>query len=413
MHGGKSKPAPSRAKASVSRRAIARPTAVPSLFFVGSDELIAKSEESVTSSHVAAPGGSADMSNPLVRAECELKVSIDAIGNDTREAPWYGPWNIVLRDFLFLGTHTAHAISITHPQYPVDRRVDTIDPDADIEVNTLAQMLLSLDMRRDEDRGSLGGDTSSVTESPVIVTESVAHLAKPPSFVSSAAPTQSIPILASSVDMSPHTPPRQPADPQKQEPTMSKCSTRIPDFAQVAHELACTGDFTNIPLQILRTRVDLLTEVKAPPPPRYRGSHLRTGRIFLNAQMQTRQQAQWAFADDETLTVIGVLLCVGAKWTYIEYTRTDLGPVATESERKDPTWVPPSGALSDGSDVSAAPSPPAATEYGDLTAGFLHDIFGGADWLELQDAEGRSKKAFSKIIERLQEQHEDLWGPIA
>ncbi|KAI0061455.1 hypothetical protein BV25DRAFT_758188 [Artomyces pyxidatus] len=283
----------------------------------------------------------------------------------------------------------------------------TIDPDFD-DVRDLAQILRSLDMRRDEDRGSLGGDTASITESPAVL----ATLTESPGFVFSAAPMQGISALTSSMNKSPHTPPRRQLDPLPRDRQLRR-STRIPDFAQVAHELACTGDSTDTPLNILRTRIVLLAEVKAPLLPKYRQNNRRIEQVFMNAYTQTLEQAQWAFADDQTLSVIGVLLCVGARWSYIEHNRQDLGPVTTDSERKDPTWEPPSGALSYGSATSMPPSPPSPIPGVALVAPFLHEIFGGAEWLELQDAEGRSKKAFSVIIEHLKERHEDLWGPIA
>jgi hypothetical protein len=53
--------------------------------------------------------------------------AIREAADDPREAPWYGPWNIVLQD-LFHGFCVAPFITVTYPQYPVVKNIDSVDP---------------------------------------------------------------------------------------------------------------------------------------------------------------------------------------------------------------------------------------------------------------------------------------------
>jgi hypothetical protein len=60
-----------------------------------------------------------------------LYFPIQSAAEDPREAPWYGPWNIVLQDlfqgFCPVGFHTA-----TYPQYPLVKDIDSVDQDGDL-----------------------------------------------------------------------------------------------------------------------------------------------------------------------------------------------------------------------------------------------------------------------------------------
>ena len=60
-----------------------------------------------------------------------LALSIAEASQNSREAPWYGPWNMVLHD-LFQGVPAAKGwFTVTYPQYPVDKYLDTAEEESD------------------------------------------------------------------------------------------------------------------------------------------------------------------------------------------------------------------------------------------------------------------------------------------
>jgi hypothetical protein len=56
----------------------------------------------------------------------KLYFAIREAADDPREAPWYGPWNTVLQD-LFHDFCVAPLITLTFPQYPVVKNIDSVD----------------------------------------------------------------------------------------------------------------------------------------------------------------------------------------------------------------------------------------------------------------------------------------------
>ena len=56
---------------------------------------------------------------PTTSGEWHLHIAITDAALDHREAPWYGPWNIILRDFIFLSFCQPPYMTITYPQFPV------------------------------------------------------------------------------------------------------------------------------------------------------------------------------------------------------------------------------------------------------------------------------------------------------
>ena len=61
-----------------------------------------------------------------------LRFSIAEAAADCREAPWYGPWSIAVQQ-LFENFCPRHGpfVTITYPQYPVTKDIDSIIPDED------------------------------------------------------------------------------------------------------------------------------------------------------------------------------------------------------------------------------------------------------------------------------------------
>ena len=71
------------------------------------------------------------MEDSMPSEEWHLQTTIVDASLDHREAPWYGPWNIVLRDFIFRSFCPRPFLTITYPQFPVSKHVDIDDADDD------------------------------------------------------------------------------------------------------------------------------------------------------------------------------------------------------------------------------------------------------------------------------------------
>ena len=59
----------------------------------------------------------------------QLHLSIADASGDKREAPWYGPWCIVLNNFLFRNFCPRGYLTVTYPQFPLTKDVDTYNPE--------------------------------------------------------------------------------------------------------------------------------------------------------------------------------------------------------------------------------------------------------------------------------------------
>jgi len=57
-----------------------------------------------------------------------LNLAIAQARNDPREAPWYGPWNVVLQQ-LFQNFCPKGFATATYPQFPLVENIDTVDSD--------------------------------------------------------------------------------------------------------------------------------------------------------------------------------------------------------------------------------------------------------------------------------------------
>ena len=59
-----------------------------------------------------------------------LHLAIAEASNDPLEAPWYGPWNLVLQDLCYAFNQPG-AFTVTYPQFPLVKEIDTFDSDTE------------------------------------------------------------------------------------------------------------------------------------------------------------------------------------------------------------------------------------------------------------------------------------------
>ncbi|KAI0047865.1 hypothetical protein FA95DRAFT_1605719 [Auriscalpium vulgare] len=369
---------------------------------------------------------------PSLYEDFELDLALDAVEDEKREGPWYGPWNIAFKDHLFQGSHTDKAFTITHPQYPVVKTYDTYNPayddfaaaddddDNDDSEESDDVFIRSPGLSPDSGRRRDAWTPAASTPPPEDV--EVEHLPESPTPPQGSieradedtdSSAQGSPQIATASPPAAVAPASLPATSTPHRRRIAAWSaegkvrtTRIPDYAQVLYSYLMGADGRP---RILRSRVVFLAEIKPPSPnPR---------RAFIAAASQTKAQASHALGENKELRTIGVITCVGRLWTYVEYHQDSLSPSPTQSERKDGTYSSPRGTiLSYGSttDESRASDSPAGGRFSPDTSfpdPMLNEIFGGASYLRLQDDEGRSKLAFAKILSRLRQINADLWGP--
>ena len=56
--------------------------------------------------------------------EWHLYIAIKDADTDTREAPWYGPWDIALWNYIFALFCGPPYLTITYPQFPMSKYID-------------------------------------------------------------------------------------------------------------------------------------------------------------------------------------------------------------------------------------------------------------------------------------------------
>lgn len=232
-----------------------------------------------------------------------LHLAIVDAATDTREAPWYGPWDLVLRNFIFEAFSQPPYITITYPQFPVSRDIDTYDPEDD-------KIHDGEDSDDDGDGNSPTALIRSAAPSPETIrgTPSPKILRRSPNEVLGAHPM----FLASH--------------------SRRKRSTRIPDFVQLLYRLNINPDGTIDRPVRYSTRIILLVEIK-------RILEVPTLRSFNDVLPQTDQQARHAFANSPHSQLFGVIIAIGDYWTYVEYDRNHIRTSPSVSEQKDPTYM--------------------------------------------------------------------------
>ena len=117
--------------------------------------------------------------------------------------------------------------------------------------------------------------------------------------------------------------------PQVNASTRKIRSTRIPDFVQLLYKVKINPDDT---LDKYVKRIMLLVEIK-------RCADTPSAASFVGILPQTDQQARHAFATSLSTQTLGVIIAIGAFWTYIEYDRDHIRSSPSMSEQKDATYA--------------------------------------------------------------------------
>lgn len=233
--------------------------------------------------------------------EWHLHVAIADASLDHREAPWYGPRNIVLRDFIFRSFCPRPFLTITYPQFPVSKHVDIDDADDDDE-----EFEFGTDYYGDNDDNGM-------------------QMSQSPPTLRSSAPSPE--MIRGSRSRLLATPPRIPASPPSSRQKIR--TTRIPDFVQQLYRVKINNNGTISPIQF-DSRIILLVEIK---------KNIRNPTMvhFAKIMEQTDHQSRHAFFTSQSKR-LGVILAIGPFWRYVEYYREDLRPSPSLSEKKDTTY---------------------------------------------------------------------------
>lgn len=254
----------------------------------------------------------------------------DALG-DSREAPWYGAWNIVLKDILFESFCLLPLLTVTCPQFPLSKNIDTYNP----EDNKIIDDDDSDDDEDDDHDEGSNQMSSSPQHTRILGQHSTPS---PESYRSSSSPQAyrgpAYPPVRYSVP-SPESY-RGSSSPQASRDRSShrrkKRSTRIPDFAQLLYTLNVNRDHTiSLPV-IIHNRIILLVENKA-------NKETPTILDFSPIMHQTDEQARCAFAMFPNVSILGVILAIGPYWTYVEYDSANNRPSPSRSELHDATYM--------------------------------------------------------------------------
>jgi len=224
-----------------------------------------------------------------------LHLSILSADNDTREAPWYAAWNLVLQQ-IFANFCQPPYLTVTYPQFLVSRHIDTYHPSDDIidgEGDSGDE---------DDDDGESYQITLSPSQHPQTTPPNRNHLLR------SGAPSLEL-YRHPSLQLL-DTPPAPWAN--KHSPHGKK-STQIPDFAQLLYQIEANSDGT-VPLPIKYQILGplLIVEVK-------KCTIQPTALSFMDILLQTDRQAHRVFTTFPHMRKLGVIIAIGAYWTYFEY----------------------------------------------------------------------------------------------
>ncbi|KIM73157.1 hypothetical protein PILCRDRAFT_15471 [Piloderma croceum F 1598] len=241
----------------------------------------------------------------LPEKDWNLLVAIADATEDSREAPWYGPWYLVLRDCIFDRFCKPPFLTITYSQYPVSKDIDTYDSEDNTDADDN-----DTDDTQDYIRSAAPSPEAVRTPSP----QTTRQTSSPQAFRGSTSePT--------------HTPSK-----FKTSRSRTKRSTRIPDFVQLLYQINVNSDGTiNRPVKYQK-HILLLVEIK-------KSSKFTTSLSFTDVFRQTDEQARHAFAISSGSDRFGVIIAIGALWLYAEYNRNHMRVSPAMSEQKDPTYI--------------------------------------------------------------------------
>ena len=297
-----------------------------------------------------------------------LNLTILQARYDTREAPWYGAWNIVLRDmFRDFCPNSKGFFTVTYPQFSLVKNIDAVDSD-------------------ESDEEMAASDQAGFYPLLLIKYMLINSVLQVKIFQRSAAPSPESPETLRGYRHSRsgllQTPPRLSFSSKK--PRLRR-SLRIPDFAQVLFEIKLNKDGTlDLPL-VYRAGPLLLVEIKKAKP------SCQAYDITLSMN-QTDEQAHHAFASYPRINDLGLIIAVGDCWIYREYSRIEQRPSQTPSERSDPKSVDPK------SDADSKPNLPAPTIQSRKSEN-VEAAFGTPGFARLQTRQ--SDNALHAVKERL------------
>jgi hypothetical protein len=120
-------------------------------------------------------------------------------------------------------------------------------------------------------------------------------------------------------------------------------STRIPDF--VRRRFYLDENFN-----IKASRIDMVVEVK-----RSSSKPGKTKHRLVEAELQAREQAAHALAEDERLMVVGCIAAVGNVWRYGEVDRRGETGGGIHNAQRDPTYTPGSSDSSGSRSTQVSP----------------------------------------------------------
>jgi hypothetical protein len=192
----------------------------------------------------------------------------EALG-DSREAPWYGAWNIVLKDILFESFCLPPLLTVTYPQFPLSKNIDThnLEDDKISDADDSDDDESDDDDDDDDDENDKG--SNQMTSSPQHMHILGQHSTPSPESHRSSSGPQAYRVPANtSVRYSAPSPSSQgsssrQASRDRSSQRRKKCSTRIPDFAQLVYRLNVNRDQTiSLPV-LIQNRIILLVENKA------------------------------------------------------------------------------------------------------------------------------------------------------
>lgn len=350
-----------------------------------------------------------------------LAAAIKFANYDTREPVWYGPWNLV-QQFMFRHISDSEIVTVTYPQFTVDRYYNPhalVDEDDDSYAEFLDDDIP--EAGSDPVQSSLdvfGGPVETVaadhmniddpgqgyTLGPLRSPSYLRHLPSSPDsplqLVRSNAPTPSTTAMVRRVETE-HSPSpgavRAKYLAEALAAHLLERFCRIPDSTEIAHQRWKGG----------KSRFLLFVEVKPKREMMETDTiyHRKLQFLFNRVTKQTRDQASFAFSNPENTEskALGVIIAIGACWTYVEYHKSDFPPS-------------PQGSAKDDSDYDDKSSPQLSRRKGKSVVPFvakpapsLAEKFHGREWLDLQDKQGWSKIALIAVANRVKELQIDFW----
>jgi len=388
-----------------------------------------------------------------------LATEICVAEKDGRECPWYGAYSRVLRDYIFRSGGDGQRIYTIIPQYSLVATLDSghsietdlmtagittqvqavtpqnpshqpsvppISPVAGVELPSTPKRVSVTDIPRtpgyhgrkyipssDSPLTSLSSGESASFSGPRYLPGLTSptpagrkHTDAPEDVRRSERIAKNLPVSYN--QPTPST--TGPVTPQRTQDSIWK-STRIPDFVVSLYKIPTITTFPMVfNNEIYITgRTVLIVEIK----PDY--NMIDWERLWFS---QVRAQAQHAFAADEKLLYLGIIMARGRRWVYAVCPRLPL-ETQTASERRDKTYVPspnPSLELKPNETSGELFMQPTETSRELYTTPLdkcnPHTQYTTGRWYfdesYLLDPDGKSQKYFNEVLQDLRQRNEDM-----